>query len=109
MKIDFRDKRLRALCEEQRVAVRELGADSAKKLRARLSDLDAATRVTDLVAGRPHPLKFDRAGQFAVDLAGGWRLVFAPDHDPLPLHADGSVDWSQVSSVIIESIEDYHD
>jgi proteic killer suppression protein len=32
----------------------------------------AASRVTDLMTGNPHPLKGDRLGQFALDLSGGW-------------------------------------
>jgi proteic killer suppression protein len=62
-----------------------------------------------LVAGKPHPLKGDRLGQFAVSLDGGWRLVFVPANDPIPRHDDESVDWSQVTIVSIEQIVDYHD
>lgn len=71
--------------------------------------LEAATCVTDLIAGNPHPLKGERAGQFALDLAGGWRLVFSPDHDPCPAGHDGSIEWSRVTIIIIEYIGDYHD
>lgn len=109
MEITFRDRKLRRLCEERSFAQKKLGADCARKLRARLSDLEAAARVTDLVAGNPHPLKHDRAGQFAVDLAGGWRLVFSPDHDPCPENEDGGIAWAQVTIVRIEYIGDYHD
>lgn len=109
MKIHFKDKKIRELCEKKAVAEKKLGADCARKLRARLDDLDAATRVTELTAGRPHPLKGERAGQFAVDLAGGWRLVFAPDHDPCPRREDGSIDWSAVTIIYIEYIGDYHE
>lgn len=108
MEIRFKDKRIRELCEQQTVANRKLGADCARKLRIRLSELEAARWVTDLVAGRPHPLSGDRAGQFALDLAGGFRLVFAPAQDPCPTRADGSIDWSQVAVVCVEYIGDYH-
>jgi len=109
LEIRFRDQRLRELCEKQAVAVRKLGNDVARKLRARLADLESVGTVSELVAGRPHPLKGDRAGQFALDLAGGWRLVFAPAHDPIPTRPDGSTDWAQVTIVCIEYIGDYHD
>lgn len=109
MKINFKDKKLREICEKQAAAEKKLGAACARKLRSRLGDLDAAERVTDLVAGNPHPLKGNRQGQFALDLAGGWRLVFAPDHDPSPTRQDGGIDWSQVTIVCIEYIGDYHD
>jgi proteic killer suppression protein len=107
--IHFKDKKLRELCEKRAVAEKKLGAACARKLQTRLDDLDAATRVTDLVAGNPHPLKGDRHGQFTVDLAGGWRLVFAPRHDPCPVKDDLSIDWSRVTIISIEFIGDYHD
>lgn len=109
MDITFKDKKVRELCEKRAVAEKKLGAACARKLRTRLSDLEAAARVTDLVTGNPHPLKGDRVGQFALDLAGGWRLVFTPDHDPCPTRPDGGIDWFQVTIVCIEYIGDYHD
>ncbi len=109
MLIDYKDSKIRKLCEISREANRKLGTNSAKKLQARLSDIDAAAHVGELVAGRPHPLLGDRNGQFAVDLAGGKRLVFEPDHNPLPKKEDGSIDWVQVTAVTIVYIGDYHD
>lgn len=109
LEIRFKDKKIRELCEQRVVAERKLGSACARKLRARMSDLEAASRVSDLSAGNPHPLKGDRLGQFALDLVGGWRLVFAPDHDPCPTKPDGGIDWAQVTIVCIEYIGDYHD
>lgn len=109
MEIRFKDNKLRELCEKPAVANKKLGPDCARKLKLRLLALEAAGQVTDLVAGNPHPLKGNRAGQFAVDLAGGWRLVFVPAHDPCPTRPDGGIDWSRVTIVCIEYIGDYHD
>lgn len=109
MEIRFKEKRVRELCEKQSAAEKKLGSACARKLRTRLSDLEGAKRVSDLVAGNPHPLKGDRLGQFALDLAGGVRLVFAPDHDPCPTRPDGGIDWSQVTVARIEYIGNYHD
>lgn len=103
------DADLEALCTTERLQKKHLGGVGARKLRARLADLAAAGRVTDLVAGRPHPLKGDRAGQFAVDLDGGRRLVFEPAHDPVPERPDGSPAWDQVTAIRIVYIGDYHD
>jgi proteic killer suppression protein len=109
LEIRYKDKKIRDLCEKKAVAEKKLGAASARKLILRLQALEAATRVTELVAGNPHPLKGDRIGQFALDLAGGWRLVFASAHDPCPTALDGAIDWSQVTIISIEYIGDYHD
>jgi proteic killer suppression protein len=109
LEIKFKDKTLQALCEKQHVAVQKLGSACAHKLRTRLADLAAASRVSDLVAGHPHPLSGDLHGQFALNLTGGWRLVFAPANDPVPRRDDASIDWSAVTIVRIEYIGDYHD
>lgn len=109
MEIRYKDKKIRELCEKKAVAEKKLGTASAHKLKVRLLALEAALRVTDLTAGNPHPLKGDRKGQFALDLAGGWRLVFAPANEPCPTRPDGSIEWSQVTIISIEFIGDYHD
>jgi proteic killer suppression protein len=109
LEIRFRDKKVRALCERQAAAMQKLGAAGARKLRARLDDLEHAHSVSELVAGSPHPLTGDRAGEYAVNLAGGWRLTFSPANDPVPRHADGGIDWRAVTIICIEFIGDYHD
>ena len=97
------------MCERQRVAERKFGPDCARRLRSRLADLEAVTCVTELVAGRPHPLHGVWAGLLALDLTGGRRIVLAPDHDPVPLSQDGSTDWAQVTRVSVVFIGDYHE
>jgi toxin HigB-1 len=109
MEITFSDSKLQKLCEQQAIAQKKLGKDCARKLRSRLSDLEAAASVRDLVAGRPHPLRGDRLGQFALDLQGGKRLVFEPANDPIPYQEDGSIHWTQVTDVRIVFVGDYHD
>ncbi len=109
MEITFADRKLQKLCEQQAVAQKKLGANCARKLKTRLADLGAASYVRQLVVGRPHPLKGDRVGEFAIDLEGGKRLVFKPGNDPIPLMEDGSIDWSEVTTVCIIFIGDYHD
>lgn len=109
MEIKFRDKKVRELCERRDVAVRKLGDVCARKLLTRLGDLEAARTVTELVAGRPHALSGDRLGEYALDLAGGYRLTFSPADDPTPRRDDGAVNWGQVTIICIEFIGDYHD
>lgn len=108
MDIGFQDDDLARLCNDSRIAERRLGSNSAKRLRARLADLRAATVVTELVAGSPHPLTGDRLGQFSLRLHGGHRLVFRPARDPIPFLRDGGIDWNSVTAVTIVEIGDYH-
>lgn len=109
MDILFSSKDLEALCSDERKQTRKLGSSGARRLRARLADLDAAANVGALVAGRPHPLVADHAGQFAVNLDGGRRLVFEPADDPVPHTNSGAIDWPAVRAVRIKYIGDYHD
>lgn len=109
MEITFSNAKLQKLCEQQDLAQRKLGKQCARKLRSRLSDLTAATSVQELVAGRPHPLKGNRVGQFAVDLEGGKRLVFEPANNPIPHKEDGGIDWPKITKVCIVFLGDYHD
>jgi proteic killer suppression protein len=109
MRISFLDADIEALCKQSKLATRKLGVESAKKLQRRLSELFAATMVTELVAGRPHPLERDRSGQFALDLHGGCRLIFKPTKQPPPIKVDGSIDWAQVDDITILEAGDYHD
>ena len=109
MDVRFRNRKLRELCEIRMRAERRLGPDSARKLRARLSDPEAAACVAELHAGRLQALTGTRGDQLPLDLGGGLRRVLSPDHEPSPRHADGGVDWSRVTAVRIEAVEDYHD
>ncbi|MBK7760143.1 MAG: killer suppression protein HigA [Deltaproteobacteria bacterium] len=104
----FSDNELRRLCEVEREAKKRLGVPCARKLRTRLADLMAAPNVGALIAGRPHPLSGDRAGQLALDLTGLVRLCFEPA-DPVPaLDAAGAIDWPRVTTIRIVYLGDYH-
>jgi len=109
MDIEFSSPDLQVLCEQQRIMTKQLGDICSRKLRTRLSDLRAVVSVAELSAGRPHPLKGDRTGQFALDLHGGKRLVFEPANIPVPIFEDGSIAWVLVTKVRIIFIGDYHD
>lgn len=62
VKVSFLRKSDGKLAEDPAAAVKKLGVDCARQLRARLADLHAAQAVGELVAGQPHPLKGDREG-----------------------------------------------
>lgn len=109
MEVTFANSDLQTICEDPRQAKRELGPASAKKLQARLADLVAASRLGDVPAGQPHPLKGSREGQFSIRLSGGQRLVSEAADEPVPTASDGAIDWKNVSAIRIVFIGDYHD
>jgi len=88
---------------------RKLGAVCARKLRTRLADLQAAINLSEIHIGKPHPLRGDREGQFAISLHGGCRLVFESVDEPVPLNVDGTIAWHEVVRINIVFIGDYHD
>ena len=108
MEISFKDKKLQDLCESSRLMQKKYG-QVANKLRTRLADLQAASNVSELIAGRPHPLFQNRQGQFAVDLTNMIRLIFEPANEPIPKNSEGLVDWKKVTMVRIVEIGDYHE
>ena len=108
MDISYEKPKLEKLCLQEREADKKLGAISGKKLRSRLSDIEAAATVSELVAGRPHPYTNDDEGKFSLDLHGGDRLLFVPEEDPPPLKDDGGIDWSKVESIKVVFIGDPH-
>lgn len=62
----------------------------------------------DGVPGNCHQLVADRAGAFAVDLWGQYRLLFEPDHDQLPELPDSGIDRAKVTKIVIKEVVDYH-
>jgi proteic killer suppression protein len=107
----FESKKLEQLCHDDTLATRTLGAPSARKLRARLDDLIAAANLDYMrkLPGRFHGLSKERAGQFALNLHGGCRLVLKPANDPPPEHSDGTLDLSKVTTIKVVYVGDYHD
>ena len=110
MDINFATSSLRKLCNKKKKARRKLGAQNAATLRKRLDDLRAVACLEDMrhLPGRVHPMKGDRAGQFSLDLEGGDRLFFVPNHDSLPKDTSGGLDRTQITAVTIVDIDDPH-
>jgi proteic killer suppression protein len=114
MDIEFRNTKLAKSFNEGAQLDRNHGRLRAKKIRIRLAEFRAAKSLMDFwppksPPGRCHELKGQRAGQLSVDLDHPYRLIFIPDHDPVPQKPDGSLDWSLVTAITIWEIDDTHD
>ena len=57
---------------------------------------------------RCHELTGARSGQLAIDLIHPYRLTFRPSHNPLPTKADGGLDWTKVTDIVVIEVVDYH-
>ena len=108
--ISWSDRKLEKACATDKAAQREFGADNAKLMKRRLASLMAAATLADMrnVPGNCHALSADRDGEFAVHLWGQYRLIFRPDHEPVPVLGDGGIDRTRVTSIVITEVADYH-
>lgn len=57
---------------------------------------------------RMHQLTGNLNELFAVDLIHPFRLVFQPNHKPLPRNEDGGIDRQRVEAITILYVIDYH-
>ena len=111
MHITFINRKLQRIFNEEAKLVIEYGAQRAKKIEMRLAVLGTAACLKDIPHTPPerrHELAGKRKGEFAVDINGGDRLIFKPDHKPVPTLNDGGIDLQQVTAITILSVENYH-
>lgn len=110
VEISFANTRLQKRCSSAQELRRELGPAGAKKTTAHLASLRAAPSLEEFrkLPGRCHELAGNHAGQLALSLPNGKRLIFEPDHDSPRTKADGGLDWTGVRSVRVLEIADYH-
>ena len=101
MELRYKDNKLEKLCTNEREMQRKR-PDIQKKLRLRVNALQNAAAIGDLPRDDPggdwHELKGDRAGIWAGELSGNWRLLVEPD----PLKSLGA------AAVTVIDIDDYH-
>lgn len=111
MDIRFGNVNLAGDCNDFKRLVRKYNTHRAKLIRRRLDDLRAAPNLDAMryLPGRCHELKGNREGQISIDLDGPYRLVFCPDHNPLPRKDDRGLDWTQVTAIVAIEVVDTHE
>lgn len=112
MRIQFKTDKLAKQCNNQKERNKAWGERRSKLIGRRLDDLRAAVTLEDMrnVPGDCHEYRHRKDHTFSLDLDGGWRLFFKPLHDPMPILADQvSLDWSQVTVIVIMEITDPHE
>lgn len=115
MQISYATRKLKKTCDpaDDRARVRQWGTVVSKMLKRRLEDLASVRDLADAftIPGMLHPLGEGERGNechYAMHLTANWRLVFRPDHDPVPRTEDGGVDCRQVEAIVILEVIDYH-
>ncbi|MEZ4828321.1 MAG: killer suppression protein HigA [Bacteroidia bacterium] len=110
MKITYKSNKLQKQLTIPKELAKAFGQRS-KKVNQRMKELEAADTLEVMrwiLAANCHELKGDRQGELAVDVSANFRLIFEPDHKPLPQKEDGGLDWGKVTAIRILEIEDYH-
>src|SRR4030042_3847401 len=99
MKISYKSNKLEKRLTEAKEIQKAFGT-MAKKVNQRMMELRAASNLEvmkTIPAANCHELKGDRQGEFAVDISGNFRLIFKPDHSPVPRKEDKSIDCIKVT------------
>ena len=112
MEIYFKTTKLRKQLTTAKTMVATHGPKRAKLLQRRLSEIEASPNLqvlSRLPGPRLHPLTENRRGQVSVDLDQPYRLLFVPDHDPVPELPSGGTDLRAVTKVMIIEITNTHE
>ena len=111
MLITFKTKTLeKDFCDEKTLK-RKWGAEQAKLIARRLTELAAAENLETLKKIpqlRAHELSGNRAGQISLDVKQPYRLLIIPDHEETPRKEDGGLDWQKITKVKVLGVEDIH-
>jgi proteic killer suppression protein len=110
MEINYKTRKLEKSFTDTKVMLASYGS-RARKVNQRIKELKAAANLEvmkTIPAANCHLLKVDRSNQFAVDIPANWRIIFEPDHDPIPVNKDGSIDCSAITKITIIEVKDYH-
>jgi len=112
--ISFKSTKLEKEFNEEKRLIKIHGSRRAKVIKVRLAALRAASSLYDFWPpktdpGRCHELTGNYKGQLSVDLDHPYRLIFVPNHKPIPSKSDGGLNWKQVTAITIIGIEDTHE
>ncbi len=111
MDIVFARRKLEKTFNSATALKRTFGDRMARTIAMRMKVLRHAQTLGMVPVTKPdrrHQLEGDRAGQYAVDLVHPKRLVFEPDHNPMPRKEDGGIDTDQVTAITVIEVIDYH-
>lgn len=111
MTVTVKTTKLQKLIEKENELQKAFGAKRARLVMRRITFLQAAASLADVPVSKPlrrHELTGKRKGEYAVDVDEKLRIVFVPDHDPVPLLPDGGIDTGKVTAIQIIAVEDYH-
>ena len=110
MEISYKSRKLEKQLTDPREMAKSFGQLAVKiKMRLKnLTDADNLAIMGTIPAARCHELTRERKGEIAVDVSGNYRMIFEPNHNPIPRKDDGGLNWENVTKIQMNAIEDYH-
>ncbi len=111
MDVSFKTNGLAKVFNSDKELKKKHGARNAGLIRECLDDLAAAECLADmrtLPHHRMHQLTGNLKGVFSLDVEHPYRLLFTPDHCPVPRLADGGIDETLVTAVEVQGIGNTH-
>lgn len=111
VEILFDDNKLKKIVNDMKSLQKAYGQIGANLIRRRLDDLSAAKTLEDVrfLPGKYHELGENRKGQLAVHVKEPYRLIFVPNHNPIPMKENGALCWTSITSIKVIEIANYHD
>lgn len=108
MEISFISRKMEKRCLNEKEMIRKYG-DLSKKLKQRLSELEAAENLKELppFAGC-HPLFGNYKYCYALNLKQPYRLIIEPNWHRLGLKKGEQIELTEINSIVIVEITDYH-
>jgi len=93
--LSFATSELREICESAKTAADLLGELAARLLRARLSDIRAASDIREVLVGRP---KLGAHGRVVFSLTDPHQLILVAAVKPIPRDSRKHIDWSAIDA-----------
>ncbi len=97
MIVAFESEQLRAICEDESVALSNLPTEATAALRMRLADLRAVSTILELPVDAP-TVSGEHSELITFDLGQGVQMVWTANHVTRPMNG-GAVNWDAVSRI----------
>jgi proteic killer suppression protein len=99
------------ICSSEAEMIHRFGPDLSRRLRSRLTELDQAASMAEVML-LPHVRAkqrvADREDQISCDLDQLRCLIVEFDHYPVPRLAGGGLDWESITSVRVLEVANSH-
>lgn len=105
MKIEYKNKKLKDVCNTFKNANKKYGLKVAKKMQLRLMQIQAFENLNQIPITPPfrrHKLVGDRSGYFAIDITKTYRFIIKPSNGDIN-------NLNTITIICIEEVSNHYD